>query len=158
MSTSSSAPTSPLKEDITPFRTPHGDNSIQEYGSEGQASDLEAAALTLHNYLDARARQDWALACSQLSSSVRTQLAELAPQSTNNPRSCAAALATLSGAAPAGAARPEARAADVASLRDRGDRGFLLFRGTEAKVYAIPVQREGSRWTLGGVAATPLGP
>jgi hypothetical protein len=55
-----------------------GDNSIQTYGTESSAADRAEAALALQRYLDARAAQDWAGACSQLSSGARELLEKFA--------------------------------------------------------------------------------
>lgn len=138
------------------FRVRGGDNSIQDFGSEAGGSEFERAAAALHGYLDARAQGAWAAACSYLSSDTRRMLAKFASQSKRlKGRGCAATLAAFSAGAK-GALRAEANRADAGSLRVEGERGFVIYRGVEKTVFAIPMAREDGGWKVAALAPTPL--
>jgi hypothetical protein len=126
-----------------------GDNSVQESGSEAVDSEFAQAAAALHGYLDAGAAGNWKAACSYLSSDFRKSLQQLSPEP------CAAALATLSAGSPAAAVR-EAAVADAGALRVNGRHGFLLFHGAHHSDYFMPMAREGGRWKIAALAASPL--
>ena len=118
------------EEPSASFRTPGGDNSIQNYGDEADAAEREAAATVLAAYLDARAAGDWAGQCSYLSRIAKVpmeQYAERSPQTKG--KGCAAALRALTGNA-ASANSPSTRTGPIASLRVEGDTGFVLYHGS----------------------------
>ena len=132
------------------FLVKGGDNSVQEFGAEGSESELRAAADALHGFLDARAARNWAAACGYLAKSTAESFQQLA---TGSGGSCSANLGALTGKTPTATLR-EAAVANVGSLRVKGDRGFLIYRGAGAGIYTIAVTREGGAWkvaTLGGV-------
>src|SRR4249919_119486 len=63
------------------FRTPGGDNSIQEFGEEADAADLDEASAALGGFLEARAGDDWAKQCALLAKSTVAPLEQLAKRS-----------------------------------------------------------------------------
>ena len=131
------------------FRVKGGDNSVQEYGAEASAGELDRAAAALHGFLDARAERNWAAACSYLSAAAREGLAQ-------GSAGCPAGLAALTGKASPATLREAARA-DVGALRAEGTRGFLIYRGPPAgTVYAVSVSRDGGAWKLDSLAGVPL--
>lgn len=133
-----------------------GDNSIQEFGSEARESEFHEAAAALHDFLDARAERNWAAACAHLARSIKQSLWQLGARGgSSGGRSCASTLAALTGNLPAKSLR-EAAIANVGSLRAKGDRGFLIYRGAGGTVYAISTSREGGRWKLASLAGVPL--
>jgi hypothetical protein len=130
------------------------DNSVQEFGSEGQQSELETAATALHGFVDARAERNWAAACNYLSKAAKQGFAPSSASS--QPPSCAATLAALSGKVPTATLR-EAAVADVGSLRREGESGFLIYRGAPSgTVYAISIAKQGGAWKIASLAGTPL--
>ncbi|HYP55421.1 MAG TPA: hypothetical protein VEQ41_03850 [Solirubrobacterales bacterium] len=138
------------------FATPGGDNSVQEFGAEAEGGELEAAAATLHAFLDARAAGDWAKACDQLAADVLEsfqQFAERSPQLRG--KECPEVLAGLSGPGTKDARR-EAAIADGGALRVEGDRGFVLYHGAGDTPYAIPMRLEDGRWKVAALAGLPL--
>lgn len=139
------------------FRVKGGDNSVQEFGAEADAAELDEAAAALHNFLDARAAGAWASACRYIAGSVIDSLQELATQSQQLKGSaCAAILAKLTNPAAKDLLREEAEAADVGSLRIEGERAFVLFHGPEGEVLAMPMAREDGAWKVAALASTPL--
>lgn len=139
------------------FRVKGGDNSIQEFGSDATGSDFEEVATALHNFLDARAVQDWDAACSFLAESVRQSLQQLVARANQiEDTSCGAILSKLTNPAAQPEMRAEAAQADVGSVRLEGDRAFVIYRGVDDTVIAIPMANDGGRWKVAALAGTPL--
>lgn len=151
--------TAPLKVSsggAAQYRVKGGDNSIQDFGEESAESELEEAAASLHDFLVARAEEDWPTACSHLAKAVAQQLQQLASQSGKlSGTGCAGILAALTPPLPAEVQR-ESTIVDAGSLRTEGEQAFLIYRGAEGTVYAIPMKPEGGSWKVGALAATPL--
>ncbi len=160
---SSSSPrdvdTAPLKVSgggADQYRTPGGDNSVQEFGEEGEEGELEEAATALHDYLVARAEEDWPTACANLAGTVLGQLDTLASRSDDlKGQGCAKTLEGLTPPLPA-AARRESTIVDAGSLRLEGERAFLIFRGAEGVAYAILMEQEDGAWKVGALGAVPI--
>jgi len=139
------------------FRVKGGDNSVQEFGEEADESEREEAATALHNFLDARAAEEWESACSFLAQDVKASLEQLAGQAQQaEDMSCAGILAKLTNRAALPALRSEAARADVGSLRIEGDRAFVLYRGIGDTVLAVPMTNEDGGWKVASLAGTPL--
>jgi hypothetical protein len=137
------------------FRVKEGDNSIQDFGGESSESELEEAAVALHDFFVARAEEDWHAACARLSKTVVEQLQQLGSRSKSGNKSCPAILAELTPPLPSVVQR-ESTVVDAGSLRVEGERGFLIYRGAEQTVYAINMAHEGGQWKVGGLAPVPL--
>jgi hypothetical protein len=138
------------------FRTPGGDNSIQEFGEESSESELKQAAEALHSFYVARANEDWSAACSYLSSTTQKQLEELASRSEQlKDKGCAGVLQAFTQPLPPAIER-ETTEVDAGSLRREGERGFLIYTGAENKIYAINMTFEGGAWKVAGLAPVPL--
>lgn len=141
----------------TQFRSKGGDNSIQDFGEEGDESELEHAAEALHGFLVSRAEEDWASACAYLDQTVHQQLEQLTARSPRvKGKGCAASLAALTAPLPQ-AARRESTVVDAGSLRHEGEQAFLIYYGTGKKVYAIPMKPEDGVWKVAALAPVPLG-
>jgi hypothetical protein len=138
------------------FRTKGGDNSIQNFGEEGDESELQQAAEALHGFYVARAEENWPRACSYLAKSMVQQLEQLAGQSSRlKGKGCAPILKALTQPLPS-AARRESTVVDAGSLRHKGEQAFLIYYGAEKTVYAMPMKEEGGAWKVGSLAGTPL--
>lgn len=143
------------------FETKGGDNSIQESGSEGSASELKQAAASLHGYLAARAAGEWGRACSYMANGLTTSLRHFAGSTAGGSEkggrapSCAKLLAALSAGIPA-SARREAGVAEAGALRTEGNRAFLLFHGARGTDYFMPMAMQGGKWTVAAVAPSAL--
>lgn len=136
------------------FRTPGGDNSIQNFGEEGDAGEVAAATAALEAFMKARAKDQWAQVCSSLAKAAVAPLAQISSGSPQlKGKGCAAILAALTGATPA-STRANTLIGPVASLRFEGDRGFALYHGPKGVNYFIPMTKEDGEWKVGALAPT----
>lgn len=139
------------------FRFKGGDNSIQEYGEEGEEAELQEVAETVHGFYVARAEEAWGKACSYLAESMVSQLEALAGQSPElKGQGCAPVLKAFTRPLPA-SVRRETTVVDAGSFRHNDERGFLIYNDAEDKPYAIPLEDEDGTWKLTLLSATPLG-
>ncbi len=137
-----------------PFREPGGDNSIQDFGDEGDEAELEEAAEVVHGFLAARANEDWATACSYFSKAMVMQLEQLASQSEQlKDRGCAPIVGALTASVPS-ATRKALTEVDAASLRYDDERAFLLYRGADGIDYFMPLVREDDTWKVSALSST----
>ena len=134
-----------------------GDNSVQEFGEEAAAPELNAAAVALHNFLDARAEGNWAAACDYMSKGAVESFEKLAAQAKQiEDKSCAGVLEKLTNPAAKQGMKAEAEKANVGSLRVEGERSFVIYTGIDGTVLAMPMANEGGDWKVASLAGTPL--
>jgi hypothetical protein len=139
------------------FRTKGGDNSIQEFGEEGDESELEEAAETVHSFFVARATGDWKGACGYLSKAISEQLEQLAASSTELAnKDCASFLGAFTGKLSAAEWR-ELTTVDAGSLRNEGEQAFLIYYGPDKKAYAMPLKVEDGEFKVGALSGNELG-
>jgi hypothetical protein len=140
------------------FEQKGGDNSIPRYGSEADASEIEAAAAVLHDYLDARVAGEWSEVCSTFAAELRSAVRGFGGESSAivnaKAKSCAETMGKLLTPLPAAFAKDAA--AEVAALRVQGDHGFLLFHGLQGVDYLVRMVREGGSWKLEAPAPSEL--
>lgn len=149
---SSSGSSSSAGEGSAAFRTPGGDNSIQDFGEEADADQLEAAEAALVGYLDARADGDWKASCEYLAEAATQPLQQLAESSPRlKGKSCAVIIGALSAEVPS-SSRANPVVEGVASLRVEGDRGFALFHGPEGADFFMTMVEEDGEWKVGALA------
>jgi hypothetical protein len=131
------------------FRTPGGDNSIQNYGEEADEEERKAASATVLGLMQARAVGDWEIVCGYLAEAALRpleQLGERTPQFKG--KSCAELLGALTASAPA-SLRASNLEGNIDSLRVKGDRAFALYHGTDGKDYFFPLVKEDDEWKAG---------
>jgi len=134
-----------------------GDNSVQEFGEEADASELNAAAVALHNFLDARAEGNWAAACNYMSKGIVESFEKLASRAKQiEDTSCAGILEKLTNPAAKQSMKAEAEKANVGSLRVEGEQSFVIYTGIDGTVLAMPMANEGGDWKVSSLAGTPL--
>jgi|SRR5680860_558004 len=134
-----------------------GDNSVQEFGEEADEKEFNAAAVALHNLLDARAEGNWAAACDYMSKSVVESFEKLAAQAKQlKDTSCAGILEKLTNPAAKSAMKQEAEKANVGSLRVEGDRSFVIYTGISGTVLAMPMANEDGDWKVASLSGVPL--
>jgi hypothetical protein len=134
-----------------------GDNSVQEFGEEADTTEFNAAAVALHNFLDARADGNWAAACGYMSKAIVESLEKLAAQAKQSEdQSCAGILGKLTNPAAKDAMKAEAEKANVGSLRIEGEQAFVIYTGTDGTVLAMPMANESGDWKVASLAGTPL--
>jgi hypothetical protein len=138
------------------FRTPGGDNSIQEYGDEGGNSDRSEAESSINALYAAISSGNWAAICEKYLSKKNIEqielIAEKSPQVKG--QSCAEVLGGLNQVS--GGESPDKPKGGIASLRIEGDTAFAIYRGMDGKGYALPLIREGGQWKLTALGPTPL--
>lgn len=140
------------------FRTKGGDNSIQNYGDEGDDSELQEVAEIVHSFYVARAEEKWAKACSYLAKSNVEQLEQLASQSPQfKDKGCPEILKAFTRPLPASVNR-EITTVDAGSFRHDDEQGFLIYRGADKTVYAMPLRNEDGSWQVAALAGSAIGP
>jgi hypothetical protein len=154
------------KKDVTPlkvsgggsaqFRTKGGDNSIQEFGEEGE-SELQEVAEIVHGFYAARAEERWDAACSYLAKSNVEQLVQLVSQSPElKDAGCGDALKAFTQPLPPALER-EVTTVDAGSFRHEGEQGFLVYYGADHAVYAMPLREEDGTWKVAALSGSALG-
>ncbi len=139
------------------FKVKGGDNSVQEFGEEADDEEFDAAAVALHNFLDARAEGNWAAACQYMSQSIIESFEKLAAQTKQiDDTSCGGILEKLTNPAAAPMMKKEAAEANVGSLRIEDERAFVLYTGIDGTVVAMPMANEDGEWKVASLAGTPL--
>jgi hypothetical protein len=134
------------------FRTPGGDNSVQNFGKEADAGEVAAATTVLVSYLQARARGDWGKDCALLAKTAVTPLKQLVAKLPElKGKGCAGILASLVAYVPK-SSRAITMTGGIASLRVKGDRGFALYHGAKGIDYFVPMVKEGGQWKVGSLA------
>ena len=105
----------------------------------------------MHDFLVARAEEDWPTACSHLTKTVAQQLQQLASQSGQlSGAGCAKILAALTPPLPA-KVQKESTIVDAGSLRTEGEQAFLIYRGSGRN--GLRDTDEAGRWRLEGRGA-----
>lgn len=139
------------------FRTKGGDNSVQEFGDEGDESELQEAAEVVHSFYVSRAAEEWDKACSYLAKANIEQLEQLGSQSPQFKNAgCAPILKAFTRPVPAAVNR-EVTTVDAGSLRHEGEQGFLIYFGAGHVTYAMPLKDEGGTWKVAALSGTTLG-
>ena len=139
------------------FRQKGGDNSVQEFGEEAGEEEFDAAAVALHNFLDARAEGNWTAACDYMSKAIVESFEKLASQAKQiEETSCAGILEKLTNPAAKKSMKAEAAKANVGSLRVEGDRSFVIYTGIGGTILAMPMANEDGDWKVASLAGTPL--
>jgi hypothetical protein len=136
------------------FRTPGGDNSIQNYGEEADSGELEEAEEAIVSYLDARAKANWAKSCEYLAAMASEPLEKLAESSPKlKGKDCGEIIGALSAQVPKSAlASPVTEG--IASVRFKEDRGFALFHGPQGARFFMPLVKEDGEWKVGSLVAS----
>ena len=139
------------------FKVKGGDNSVQEFGEEAEAEEFDAAAVALHNFLDARAEGNWAAACQYMAKSIVESFEQLAARAKQiDDTTCAGILEKLTNPAAKQSMKEEAAKANVGSLRIEGEQAFVIYGGLDGAIMAMPMADEGGEWKVGSLAGTPL--
>lgn len=138
------------------FRTKGGDNSIQEFGEEGE-SELQEVAETVHSFYVARGEENWDAACSYLAKANVEQLVELVSQSPKfKGVGCGGALKAFTQPLPPALER-EITTVDAGSFRHEDGQGFLIYFGPKRAVYSMPMREEGGVWKVAALSGSAIG-
>jgi hypothetical protein len=127
--------------------------SIRSFGGETEGEGATEITFALVQYLDAKARGDWATACARLYSVLREGLEE---QSKGG--SCAEALGALMRRVPRSSRAEQARI-DISSVRrGSGDRAFVIYKTPDTVSVDMPMYVEDGVWKVGALEAYALTP
>lgn len=137
------------------LRAKGGDNSIQEFGEEGDESELREVAEIVHGFYVARAEERWDKACTYLSKSNIEQLEQLAARSDRQNVDCGTVLKAFTRTLPDSIER-EITTVDARSFRHDSKQGFLIYYGADKVVYAMPLLAEGGTWKVTALAGSTL--
>lgn len=139
------------------FRVKGGDNSIQTWGEESDESQLDAAAEAVHGFYVARANEEWGEACEYLGAPLQQQLRQFATQSGKEAPDCPELLKMLTRHPLPASVRRETTVVDAGSLRIGEDNSFLIYRGVDRTVFAMPMVEEDGAWKVTLLSPTTLG-
>jgi len=141
------------------FITPGGDNSIQEYGSEGAADERTEALVVIKAVNKASETGNWDEVCSKYISSKNIEqfetIAEKIPKFKG--KGCTDILTGLS-PGQSGAANPTQPKGGVASIRKDDENAFAIYIGVDGSPYAWPMAVEDGALKATALAPTPLNP
>jgi hypothetical protein len=137
--------------------TKGADNSIQDFGTEGDEDRREEAIANLLAYRDARRAGQWAKACALASSEFRQQLSQLmanakakakANGDAQKPKGCPETLALFTPDQTKAAARERFQVNEVLSFRVEDEYAYLIFRGAGGKAMFIAMADDGGHWRV----------
>ena len=130
-------------------------SKLLDFGEEGSEEELEEGAAAVEKALSARAEEDWAGVCAQLAGSMLAKIEHLAESATElKDKSCPAFLAAFTRLS--AKERRDSEVVEAGSLRQQGQRAFLIYHGAGEVVYAMPLSREGDAWKVAALAPERL--
>jgi hypothetical protein len=132
-----------------------GEKQVEEFGSEAEGSEKGAVLAAERGYLSAMADEDYETACSLLSKSVSASLQDLVES--GRQIECEQILPHLISPS---AAKVSAQQADgeVVRVRVHGERAIVVFRAPGARLWAMPLSRQGDAWKVTALGAAILAP
>ncbi len=137
-------------------RYPHGDDSIQTFGTEAGVAEKQAVTAIVKRYYAAVAAGNGAGACALLSSGLSKSIVQsLGRSATLRGKGCAGILALLFKHASAQSG-PSLADIEVTGVRIKGDRGFALLRSKTMPSGEITVDRENGAWKVGALIGGAL--
>jgi hypothetical protein len=134
---------------------PKGPEPVATFGKESDASEREEASAVLSQNLKARQKADFATQCETLG---KRGLESFLGKGKGNERSkCQKELKKL--AEPLSGSkkiRTDTLTGEIAALRVKGNLAWALYHGSDGKDNAMPMEREGVDWKVGGILTTEL--
>ena len=124
---------------------------IASFGEQASPAERAAATTSVQGFARAWIDGDSAKACSLMSASTKQNLAVFESKL----KGCTAQVEGLRATMPA-KTLARLRGIQVAGMRVRGDRGYLLYRDAQGTSSAFPVVREGSSWKVGAIVGTRI--
>jgi len=139
------------------FVVPGGDNSIQEFGSEGDAAERAAALAAIEAVGKAGKSGNWNPICNEYLAKKNLEQFEVIASKIPKfkGKSCAE---ILNGLNPGREIEDPTKPKNgVASIRKDGENAFAIYNGVDGNAYAFPFLYEGDELKLTALAPTPLG-
>lgn len=133
-----------------------GEKSIEEFGEEAAGTERAAIEGAFTGYLEALAEGDFQTACPYLAATVQRSLQQFVVKRLKG-KGCAAILPKLLAGSAAAIAREQAEG-EITKIRVEGERGFVVFRASGAKLYQMTMVHEGGEWRTATLASSVLVP
>jgi hypothetical protein len=137
---------------------PAGDNSVQEFGREGQVDEREQALATLKTFLKARAAGEWERTCAATSRQFKRQIAVATAglPKKERPKGCPATLRFVFKLIPRAELRASAEVRELLSFRVSGRYAYIIFRGAEGRADYIAMRNDGGVWKINTANPEPF--
>jgi hypothetical protein len=130
-------------------------STILDFGEEGSEAALEEGTEAVEGFFASRGKEDWESTCAQLSRLLLDKIEHLAISATElQDKSCPSFLAAFTRLSPQ--EQRESKSVDAGSLREQGQRAFLIYFGSGEVVYAMPLSREGDEWKISSLSPQQL--
>lgn len=153
-SASSPAPAEASRQFLDPEALEGGKEAVATFGKEASGNERAEASSVLEENLNARQAGDIAGQCATLG---QRGLESVSQESAKNPSKCVAELKKI--AEPLSStekARKDTLGGEIDAFRIDGNKGYALYHGTDDKDYAMPMEREGGSWKVGGILTIEL--
>lgn len=128
-------------------------SSLLDFGEESSDAELEDATKAVQSFFLARSREDWPATCAQLSRELMVKIERLETSATEH-KSCPSFLEAF--LVISNQERRESAVIDAGSLRQQGEKGFLIYYGARKAVYAMPLSKEDDAWKVAALVSKPL--
>jgi hypothetical protein len=128
---------------------------LLDFGEGSSESELEEAEETVSEYLAVHSREDWKATCDLLATPMLDKIEHLAISSTGlDDKSCPTFLESF--VVLSAQEKKEGAAIEGGSLRQQGDKGYLIYYGNGGVVYAMPLDRQDDSWRVAALSAQRL--
>jgi len=121
-----------------------GEQSVEAFGREAKGPQREAILAAERGYLTALAEREHAAACAYLTDAVRASLRQLVVGGLKA-RGCPAILPEVLSPAAFALARAQA-GGELRRVRVGDGQAFAIFRAPGAKLWVLPMRRQGGQW------------
>jgi hypothetical protein len=141
-------------ETTTPPAAKHGvtASEIENYGREASPADLEEAQAGLKGYFASQAEGKWAKHCDHLSSATAAAIEGLASSGPKfKGKDCSEIFATIQAGVPS-SDRASILSGAAVGLRVDGDRGLIIFHGTDGAKHYMQMIEEDGEWKIDAMA------
>jgi hypothetical protein len=130
------------------------DSPLLDFGEESSDAEREEAAKVVQAFFLARSREDWQATCAQLSSAMLGKIEHLATSSTDlEDKSCPSFLEAFLSLSER---ERQESTVEAGSLRQQGEKGFLIYYGAGEVVYAMALSKDGDEWKVASLSPKRL--
>jgi hypothetical protein len=132
------------------------EEEVESIGTEAEAGAKEAILGAEQGYLSALAQGSYADACSFVSPRTLHSLESIATARLRS-AGCATLLSKFLSPSAPGSARQQL-SGEVRRVRIKGAQGLVIFHAPGARLWVLPLLREGDEWKVGNLLPTVLAP
>jgi len=130
--------------------------SIEGFGEEAGGTERKAILGSFDGYLQALVKKDYPSACASMAAQLHESLKQLSRRAFPH-AGCSQVLPKILSPEAGETARAQLQGT-VTKVRLEGERGFVVFHAPGAKLYDMPMVKEGGGWKVAAAAATVLVP